>query len=99
MDIANSPPEYKDFFGVHTANAGITKIHCPVLAFYGTNGDIGNEKTLALLDSSIKKQAKGPVSVTTSMIKGAEHMYMGKETEVVEVVTKWIDDVLKERNK
>jgi dienelactone hydrolase len=99
MDIANSPPEYKDFFGVHTANAGITKIHCPVLAFYGTNGDIGNEKTLTLLDSSIKKQTKGPVSVTTAMIKGAEHMYMGNEAEVVEVITKWIDDVLKEGDK
>ena len=99
MDIANSPPEYKDFFGVHTTTAGITRIHCPVLAFYGTNGDVGNEKTLALLDSSIKKQPKGPASVTTAMIKGAEHMYLGNEVEVVEVITKWIDDILKEVNK
>ena len=99
MDIANSPPAYKDFFGVHTANAGITKIHCPVLAFYGTIDDIGNEKTLALLDSSIKKQTKSSVSVTTAMIKGAEHMYMGQETQVVKVITKWIEDILKEENK
>jgi dienelactone hydrolase len=99
MDIANSPSEYKDFFGVHTANAGITNIQCPVLAFYGTNGDIGNEKTLALLDSSIRKQPKRPVSVTTAMIKGAEHMYMGKEAQVVEVITKWIENILKEGEK
>ncbi len=99
MDIANSPPEYKDFFGVHTADAGITKIHCPILAFYGTDGDIGNEKTLELLKASIQKQPKGPVSVTTDMIKGAEHMYMGKESQVVEVITKWIEDILKEGNK
>jgi len=95
MDIANSAPEYKDFFGVHTSNAGITKIHCPVLAFYGTNGDVGDEKTLALLKSSIKGQPKGPVSVTTVMIKGAEHMYTGYEAQVVEVITKWIEDILK----
>ena len=99
MDIANSPPEYKDFFGIHTANSGITKIHCPVLAFYGTDGDVGNEKTLALLDSSIKKKLKGPVSVTTAMIKSAEHMYMGKEAQVVEVITKWIESILMEREK
>jgi pimeloyl-ACP methyl ester carboxylesterase len=45
MDIANSRPEYKDFFGVKTTNAGITKIQCPILAFYGTHDDVGNEKT------------------------------------------------------
>src|SRR5262245_61313087 len=79
MDIVNSPPAYKDFFGVQTANAGITKIHCPILAFYGTSDDVGNEKTLELLKTSIAKQPKGPVSVTTAMIKGADHMYMGQE--------------------
>lgn len=99
MDIATSPPAYKDFFGVNTTNAGITKIQCPILAFYGTNGDVGNEKTLQLLKASIKKQPKGPISVTTTMIKGAEHMYMGEEIQVAEVITKWIDDILKEGKK
>jgi dienelactone hydrolase len=99
MDIANSPPGFKDFFGVQTANAGITKIYCPVLAFYGTNDDVGNEKTLQLLKASIQKQPKGPVSVTTTMIKGAEHMYMGEEVQVTEVITRWIQDILKEGNK
>ena len=85
MDIANSPPDYKDFFGVRTPNAGITKIRCPILAFYGTDSDVGNEKTLELLKTSIQKQSKGPSSVTTTMIKGAEHMYMGNEVKVAEV--------------
>src|SRR4030095_1956128 len=87
MDIANSPPEYKDFFGVRTLNAGITKIRCPILAFYGTDSDVGNEKTLELLKTSIQKQSKGPSSVTATMIKGAEHMYMGNEVKVAEVIT------------
>jgi len=99
MDIANAPPTYKDFFGVRTANAGITNIKCHVLAFYGANDDIGNEKTLELLKTSIQKQPKGPISVTTTIIKGAEHMYMGKELQVAEVITKWIDDILKEAKK
>jgi pimeloyl-ACP methyl ester carboxylesterase len=99
MDIANSPPEYKDFFGVLTPNAGITKIQCPILAFYGTNGDIGNEKTLELLKSSIQKQSKGPIAVTTTIVKGADHMYFGQQAQVAEVITRWIDDILKERNK
>jgi dienelactone hydrolase len=96
MDIAISLPEYKDFFGVQTANAGITKIHCPVLAFYGTNDDIGNEKTLELLKVSVQKQTKRPVSVTTTMIIGADHMYMGKEVQITNVIVKWIEDILKE---
>jgi dienelactone hydrolase len=95
MDIATSPPEYKDFFGVHVSGAGITKIHFPILAFYGTNDDVGNEKTLELLKTSIQKQPTGPVSVTTAMIKGADHMYMGQEAQIVEVSTKWIEDISK----
>lgn len=99
MDIANTPPEYKDFFGVHTANAGIIKIQCPILAFYGTNDDVGNEKTLELLKASIQKQPKGPVSLTTAMIKGADHMYMGEELQITEVIIKWISKISEKGNK
>ncbi len=97
MDIVNEPAGYKDFFGVRTTNAGITKIQCPILAFYGTHDDVGNENTLELLKTSIKKQPKGPMSVTTTMIKNADHMYMGQEIQVAEVITKWIDDILKSK--
>jgi len=96
MDIANDP--YKDFFGVQTANAGISKIQCPVLAFYGNHDDVGNEKTLELLKTSIKKQPKGPLSVTTTIIKNTDHMYMGQEKQVAETITKWVDDILKGKN-
>ena len=99
MDIASSPPEYKDFFGVRTPNAGITKIQCPIFAFYGTNDDVGNEKTLELLKTSIQKQSKGPTGVTTTMIKGAEHMYMGQEVQVTAAITNWINTILKEEKK
>jgi pimeloyl-ACP methyl ester carboxylesterase len=95
MDIANTPAPYKDFFGVKNANAGVTKIQCPILAFYGTNGDVGNEKTLELLKTSVQKLQKGPGSVTTTIINGADHMYMGYEDKVVDLITKWIDEIQK----
>ena len=41
LDIANTPPEFKDFFGVQTPNPGVTRIHCPLLAFFGARGDVG----------------------------------------------------------
>jgi pimeloyl-ACP methyl ester carboxylesterase len=36
MDIANTPPEFKDFFGMQTPNPAVTRIRCPLLAFFGT---------------------------------------------------------------
>src|SRR5262245_23121263 len=39
LDIANAPADSKDFFGVQTPNPGITRIRCPLLAFFGTRGD------------------------------------------------------------
>ena len=38
VDIVNTPPERKDFFGIQTPNPRVTRIHCPLLAFFGTNG-------------------------------------------------------------
>jgi pimeloyl-ACP methyl ester carboxylesterase len=65
-DIVNTPPEFKDFLGVQTANAGVTRIHCPLLAFFGTNEDVGNEEDLELLKSSIKRQRTGRGKRTAS---------------------------------
>src|SRR2546425_2764275 len=53
LDIANSPPESKDFFGVQATNPPVTRIRCPLLAFFGTHGDVGTEADLELLKSSI----------------------------------------------
>jgi hypothetical protein len=55
MDIV-TPPELENFFGIQTPDPGITRIHCPLLAFFGTNSDIGNE----VLESSIKRQHRVP---------------------------------------
>ncbi len=96
LDIANAPPESKDFFGVQTQtlNPGVTRIRCPLLAFFGTRGDVGNEEDLKLLKSSIERQRIGPSRVNTLMIRNADHMYTGEEAQVAQAIAVWADSVV-----
>ncbi len=91
LDIFNTPPELKDFFGIQTANAGVTRIRCPILAFFGTNGDVGTEADLELLKSAVHRQRSGPSRVDTVMIKRADHMYAGEEAQVAQIISQWAD--------
>lgn len=97
LDIANAPPEYRDFFGVQTQtlNPGVTRIRCPLLAFFGTRGDVGNEEDLGLLKSSIQRQRSGPSRVDTVMIRNADHMYTGEEAQVAEIIATWADSLVR----
>src|SRR6266540_82409 len=96
LDIANTPPEFKDFFGVQTANPGVTRVHCPLLAFFGTRErEVGTEADLKLLKSSIQRQPSGPRSVTTTMIQSADHMYSGEEVQVADRIAKWAEGLLR----
>jgi pimeloyl-ACP methyl ester carboxylesterase len=93
-DIANTPPEFKDFFGVQTADPGVKRIRCPILAFFGTSGDVGTEADLELLKSSIKRQSSGPSRVDAVMIQHADHMYQGEESQVAQTIAKWADSLI-----
>ena len=62
LDSVNTLLEYKDFFGTKTPDAAITRVTCPVLAFFGSKDDIGGEKDLALLTSSVRRLPHGPAS-------------------------------------
>jgi pimeloyl-ACP methyl ester carboxylesterase len=96
LDMANTPPEFKDFFGVQTTttNPAVTRIRCPLLAFYGTWGDVGSAKELELLKSCIGRQSTGPRRVDTAMIQHADHMYGGEEAQVAQTIAKWADTLL-----
>ncbi len=59
MDIVNTPPEFKHLFGIQTPNPGVTRVHCPLLAFFGTNGDVGNKEDLELCRSHVCRP-RGP---------------------------------------
>lgn len=96
LDIANAPPDLQDFFGVQTQtqHPGVTRIRCPLLAFFGTRGDVGNEEELEVLKSSIKRQPHGPSRVDTVMIQNADHMYTGEEAQVAQIIADWADRLL-----
>jgi len=93
MDIANAPPAYRDFFGEQpqTPNPGVTRIRCPLLAFFGDRDDVGTAEDLRVLESSIARQPTGPSRVTTAMIQNADHMYTGEEARVAETIARWAD--------
>lgn len=94
MDIASSPPEFKDFFGVQTPNTAVTRVRCPLLAFFGTRNDVGTQADLDVLKSSIKRQSSGPSRVDTVMIQHADHMYTGEEGQVAQTIATWADGLL-----
>jgi pimeloyl-ACP methyl ester carboxylesterase len=94
MDIANTPPEFKDFFGMQTPNPAVTRIRCPLLAFFGTHDDVGTAADLELLKSSIHRQSTGPNRVDTAMVDHADHMYQGEEAQVAQIIAKWADSLL-----
>jgi pimeloyl-ACP methyl ester carboxylesterase len=91
LDMSTTPRQYKDFFGTQTPDAAITKVRCPMLAFFGSNGDIGSEKDLALLTSSVRRLPSGPASVDTAMIANGNHEYVGEEAQVAQVISQWIE--------
>jgi hypothetical protein len=90
LGIANGPPKHNDF---QTPSAAIARIRCPLLAFFGTWGDVGTEADLELFKSSIKAQSSGPSRVDTAMIGHADHMYLGGETTVADTIATWADSL------
>lgn len=96
LDIADSPPESRDFFGLQpqTANPGVTRIRCPLLAFFGSKGDVGNEEDLELLKPSIERQRSRPRRLDTVMIPNAGHMYTGEEEQVAQIIADWTERVV-----
>lgn len=89
----NYPLEQRDFFGIQISNPAVTRIHCPLLAFFGTNGDVGTEEDLELLKSAIKRHSAGPKSVNTVMVQNADHMYAGEEVQVARIIAKWTNNI------
>jgi len=91
LDIVKATPEMKDFFGTQSTNAAVTRLHCPLLAFFGTRGDVGTEADLETMKASIQRLPSGPSRVDTVMIRGADHMYAGEEEQVAQTIAKWAD--------
>jgi len=97
LDDYRTPPDVLDFFGVRVGNPAVARVSCPLLAFYGTRGDVGNEAELQVLKSAIERQKSGPRSVTVATIQNADHMYTGEEQQVARLISDWIDAVVSRR--
>jgi hypothetical protein len=88
-----------DFFGVQTPDPPVTRIRCPILAWFGTDeADIGTAADLELLETTLKRHATGPSSVKTVMIQNAGHMLGGEEAQAAQVLATWVDDVVIGKN-
>ena len=94
LDLANMGVMLTDFYGVEAANPPVTRIRCPILAWFGTKGDVGTAADLELLTSTLKRHSGGPSQVTTALIQNADHMYGGEEAQVAQTLVKWVDDVV-----
>jgi pimeloyl-ACP methyl ester carboxylesterase len=92
LDMENEPPEYKDFWGIgHTENPAILRIKCPILAFFGARDDIGGEKELTFLMSTVQRLAGNSPKIATAMIVNGDHEYNGEEAQVAEKIANWAE--------
>jgi pimeloyl-ACP methyl ester carboxylesterase len=98
IDYTRFAPEQNDFFGFKISTPAITKVTCPILIFFGTDGDVGNEAELESLKLCLKKQPNLKSKIVTTMIKNADHMYKGEEEQVAETITAWAASILSEVN-
>jgi pimeloyl-ACP methyl ester carboxylesterase len=74
---------------VYTSDKGtphLAAIHNPILAFFGTNGDVGAQPEL----DTLKAQAINSTRIDTQLIEGADHGYVERETAVAEAIATWI---------
>jgi pimeloyl-ACP methyl ester carboxylesterase len=91
LDLASVPPAVLDFFGLEVATPGVASLRQPLLAFFGTRGDVGGPADLEIVRASVKKYAGGNTTAETIMIDRADHMYTGEEAQVAQVISEWID--------
>jgi pimeloyl-ACP methyl ester carboxylesterase len=94
VDLASMGVDLTDFYGVQAANPPVARVHAPILAWFGTNGDVGTAEDLALLENTLEHVEGGPSSVHTAMIPQATHMFDGHEARVAQVLADWIRDVV-----
>jgi dienelactone hydrolase len=79
-----------DVFGLRSERPAVSRIRTPLLAFYGTEHDIGGEQELAL----IRRSATAARRVDTQLFSGANHSYEGYEPQVGRAIAHWLDTVV-----
>jgi alpha-beta hydrolase superfamily lysophospholipase len=65
----------------------IAEVDSPILAFFGSHEDIGDQEDLDLLQS---KSAPN-TTLETRMIPDANHVYAGREVATARIIVSWLD--------
>jgi pimeloyl-ACP methyl ester carboxylesterase len=94
LDQVNTPTASLDIFGVKSTDAAIARITVPLLAFFGTSGDVGGEAELTVVRATGRRLATGPRRIDTVMIARADHMYTGEEAQVAQVIADWLEQAV-----
>ena len=97
IDAFLTDPAARDFFGVRTAAAAISRVRVPLLAFFGTRDDVGGQADLDTIVSAVARQQGGTGRVTTALIDGGDHMYTGRESQVAQVIARWAEGLAANR--
>jgi pimeloyl-ACP methyl ester carboxylesterase len=90
VDQADTPPQLLDFFSVGRRDGAVTKLNCPLLAFYGSAGDVGDDTDLEIVRSAPARLSLPGLKVETAIVKGADHMYTGVERQVAMLISSWV---------
>ncbi len=90
VDQAETTPQLLDFFGVERRDGAVTELGCPLLAFFGTRGDVGGQPDLDVVKATPTRLAMTTLRVDTALIDGADHMYTGEERQVARVIDGWV---------
>jgi hypothetical protein len=81
-----TPADIADFYGVNTTQPPISRVHCFLVAWYGSKEpDIGTDADLKRLRELIARHPQGPTRVDTMIVEGAD-MYGGQEAQVARIL-------------
>jgi dienelactone hydrolase len=94
VDLASMGVELTDFYGVQTPNPPVARVRVPILAWFGTEDDVGTAADLELLERTLQRAPGGPKRVSTAMLPGATHMLDGREAEAAQALAEWVDKVV-----
>ena len=91
LDYAKTPDDIYDFYGIENTKPAISRVRTPLVAFYGSKGDVGSNADLERMRALIAKHSGGPAHIDTAIIEDGDHDYSGQETQVALLLANWIN--------
>ena len=99
LDYAQTPDDIYDFYGIENTKPAVIRVRTPLLAFYGSKGDVGSNADLERMRALIAKHSGGPTHIDTAIIQDGDHDYSGQEAQVALLLANWINRLVPQRRK